>query len=77
MLQGALGKLGAAHEVRSFPFHRMTVRPAMRGVRKVKVALDGEIHWMKPPVVFSVAPQPLSLLVPMQPAPSHKAQSKQ
>jgi diacylglycerol kinase family enzyme len=76
MLQGARGKLGAANEVRSFPFHRMTVRPAMRGVSKVKVALDGEIHWMKPPIVFSVAPQPLSLLVPMHPS-SHEAQNSQ
>lgn len=66
MLQGLLGRLGAATEVRDFAFERMSVRPSVRGVRKLKVALDGEILWMKPPVVFRVAPQPLQLLVPQR-----------
>ncbi|MET0384550.1 MAG: diacylglycerol kinase family protein [Polyangiales bacterium] len=64
MLHGARGKLGEAQEVRDFAFETLTVRPAMRGVRKLKVALDGEIHWMRPPVAFSVAPEPLQLLSP-------------
>jgi diacylglycerol kinase family enzyme len=67
---GALGRLGAAPEVRNFAFHRLSVRPAMRGVRKLKVALDGEIHWFKPPVVFTVAPQSLQLLIPLRSQPS-------
>jgi diacylglycerol kinase family enzyme len=66
MLQGVLGRLGEAQEVRDFAFERLTVRPAMRGVRKLKVAIDGEIHWMKTPVTFSVAPEPLHLLRPSE-----------
>jgi diacylglycerol kinase family enzyme len=68
MVQGALGRLGSADEVRNFAFEHLTVRPAMRGVRKLKVALDGEIHWMKPPVTFSVARESLQLLSPRQPS---------
>jgi diacylglycerol kinase family enzyme len=64
VMHGALGKLGETDEVQSFPFKRLTVRPTMRGVRKLKVALDGEVHWMKTPLVFSLAPEPLQLLIP-------------
>jgi diacylglycerol kinase family enzyme len=62
MWSGILGRLGQAPEVRDFAFQRLSVRPSVRGVRKLKVALDGEIHWLKPPVVFTVAPEPLRLL---------------
>lgn len=64
VLHGAMGKLAEVDEVRTFPFQKLTVSPAIRGVRKLKVALDGEIHWMKTPLVFSVAQQSLQLLVP-------------
>lgn len=64
LLRGVLGKLDRAEQLRRFAFNRMEVRPALRGVRKLKVALDGEIHWMKPPLVFRVAEQPLWLLTP-------------
>jgi diacylglycerol kinase family enzyme len=30
----------------------------------MKVAVDGEIFWSQPPLKFSVAPQPLMLMVP-------------
>jgi len=63
-LRGALGRLGKADAVRSFKFKRLQVQPAVRGVRKLKVALDGEVCWMKPPIVFSVAEEPLWLLTP-------------
>ena len=66
MLHGMLGRLGKTTQVSDFAFERMTVRPALRGVHKLKVALDGEILWMKPPVVFRVAPQALQLLVPQR-----------
>jgi diacylglycerol kinase family enzyme len=72
MLRGAMGKLDQAEQLRRFPFNSMQVRPALRGVRKLKVALDGEIHWMKPPLVFRVAEQPLWLLTP-QPTPAESA----
>jgi diacylglycerol kinase family enzyme len=64
MMRGVLGQLGEAQALRHFAFTRMQVRPALRGVRKLKVALDGEVHWMKPPLVFRVADEPLWLLVP-------------
>ena len=64
MMRGVLGQLGAAESLRHFSFNRMSIRPALRGVRKLKVALDGELHWMKPPLVFRVAPEPLWLLAP-------------
>jgi diacylglycerol kinase family enzyme len=64
LLRGVLGNLGEAEQLRRFAFNRLHVRPALRGVRKLKVALDGEVHWMKPPLVFRVAEQPLQLLTP-------------
>lgn len=62
LLRGLLGQLGEAHNIDSFSFHRLTVTP--RGVKRIKVATDGEIAWMRTPLVFEVAPQPLWLLVP-------------
>lgn len=64
MVRGVLGQLGSVESLRRFTFNRLSVRPRLRGVRKLKVALDGEVHWMKPPLVFRVAPQPLWLLAP-------------
>ncbi|MFY2764272.1 diacylglycerol/lipid kinase family protein [Arenimonas sp. MALMAid1274] len=61
-LRGALGRLGDADNVESFAFRRLTVQP--RGQRRSKVAIDGEILWMTPPLVFDVSPEPLSLLAP-------------
>lgn len=63
MLRGAFGQLGAAEDVRSVGFRRLEVRPtAPLGRRKVKVATDGEIHWLRAPLVFEVSPQPLWLM---------------
>jgi diacylglycerol kinase family enzyme len=64
-LRGMLGQLGEAESVRDFAFRSMTVRPLRGGVRRaMKVAVDGEIFWTRPPLQFSVAPQPLMLMVP-------------
>jgi diacylglycerol kinase family enzyme len=64
-LRGMLGQLGEDDSIHSFPIRRMTVQP-LNGVsrRGIKVATDGEIFWLQPPLRFSVAPQPLLLLVP-------------
>lgn len=62
LLRGLLGQLGEADNIDSFSFRRLTVTP--RGVKRIKVATDGEIAWMQTPLVFEVAPQPLLLLVP-------------
>jgi len=68
-LRGAFGQLGAADEVSSFAFRRISVTPRQGfGVRRVKVATDGEVVWMKGPLEFKVAREPLWLLRP-DPAP--------
>ena len=62
LLRGLLGRLGEAEHIQSFAFRRLTVVP--RGMKRIKVATDGEIVWMQTPLVFEVAPEPLLLLVP-------------
>lgn len=69
LLRGLLGRLGEADSVDSFAFRRLTVTP--KGLKRIKVATDGEIGWMKPPLVFEVAAQSLLLLVP---APADRAE---
>lgn len=69
-LLAALGRLGSAQQVRTFAFARMTVRThGRRPGRALKVAVDGEICRITPPLVWSVAPRPLLLLTARQPAP--------
>jgi diacylglycerol kinase family enzyme len=65
LIRGALGQLGSAENVISFAFKHLTVRlrrPSMR--RRIKIATDGEIAWVRPPLVIQVSPTPLALLVP-------------
>lgn len=65
LVHGALGKLGDADNIQSFSFRKLTVTP--KGMRRIKVATDGEVSWMRTPLVFEVAPEPLLLLVPASP----------
>ena len=69
LARGVIGRLGDADHIDSFSFRKLKV--AMRGKRRVKVATDGEITWMKPPLVFQVADTPLLL---MMPAPADRAE---
>lgn len=62
LLRGAFGRLGEAHDVESFPLQRLTVR--VRGMRRVKVAADGEVGSMTAPIRFELSPRPLLLLMP-------------
>lgn len=62
LLMGAIGRLGDTSRVISFSFESLTVR--VRGRRRIKVAMDGEIHWARTPLHFSVSPKRLQLLVP-------------
>lgn len=62
-LRGAVGTLGEAEDVLSFAFDRIAVRPRRTGSR-VKVAVDGEILWLTPPIELKVAAEPLHLLKP-------------
>ncbi|MDP2075226.1 diacylglycerol kinase family protein [Hydrogenophaga sp.] len=63
MLRGALGQLGEASGIERFVCQSMVVKPTrMMGRRKVKVAFDGEVAWMRSPLNIRVLPQPLWLL---------------
>ncbi|MBA2961330.1 MULTISPECIES: diacylglycerol/lipid kinase family protein [Ramlibacter] len=62
MLRGAIGRLGEAEQVDSFAFRSLTVKVV--GMRKLKLAADGEVGVMAPPLRFSVASRPLLLMVP-------------
>ncbi len=63
-LRGALGRLGDAEHLQSFAVRRLTVRP--RDHRLVKLAADGEIHWLRSPLVFEPSPEPLLLMMPAE-----------
>ena len=70
-VRGMLGQLGEAEGVRDFAFRSMTVRPLSGSARRgMKVAVDGEVFWSQPPLKFSIAPQPLLLMVPDEAAQS-------
>ena len=69
LARGVIGRLGDAENIDSFSFRKLKV--ALRSRRKVKVATDGEITWMTPPLVFQVADTPLLLMVP---APADRAE---
>ncbi|MCB2019363.1 MAG: diacylglycerol kinase [Rhizobacter sp.] len=65
LLHGALSRLADAENVESFGFDHLSVRPArFRRVKPIKVATDGEVSWLEPPLEFRVSPVPLQLLVP-------------
>lgn len=65
MLRGALGQLGGANQVTGFATRTLTVRPLSLGLRRIKVATDGETIWLKPPIEFRVADKPLMLIKPL------------
>lgn len=67
-LRGALGRLGAAENVDTFAFRRLSVDSV--GRRRIKVATDGEVLILKTPLTFEVATEPLML---MQPPPEKRA----
>ena len=62
MVRGAFGRLGEAEQVDAFAFRRLTVN--VLGMRKLKVAADGEVGVMAPPLHFTVSRRPLHLLLP-------------
>jgi diacylglycerol kinase family enzyme len=64
-LRGALGRLGEADQVIAFGSRALTVRPGWPwDPRGVKVATDGEVRRLRPPLQFSVSPRPLHLIRP-------------
>lgn len=65
LVRGALGRLAEADQVVNFSFKRLTVRPTRaHAARRMKVAIDGEISWLAPPLVFCVSPERLLLIRP-------------
>ncbi len=62
LICGVFGKLSATGDVISFSFGSLKVRQITLYRRRVKVATDGEIVWLKTPLEFRVSPQPLYLL---------------
>lgn len=66
LLRALARRLGASQTVDSFAFRELRVNFARRPRRRVKIATDGEIVWLAPPVVFRVSPRPLRLLLPPQ-----------
>jgi diacylglycerol kinase family enzyme len=71
LLRGALGRLADADHIVKFACDRLTVWPY--GRRRLKVAMDGEVAWLAPPLVFQVAPHSLPLLVPTRDRPTSPA----
>ncbi len=69
LARGLLGRLGEADNIDSFSFRTLSVSPRSR--KRLKVATDGEVTWMKTPLVFQVAADPLLLLAP---APQDRAE---
>jgi diacylglycerol kinase family enzyme len=61
-LRGALGRLGQSENLDHFCVRRMQV--VIRGRKQVKVAVDGEVHRLRPPLCFAVADVPLMLIKP-------------
>jgi diacylglycerol kinase family enzyme len=65
LLRGIFGKLGEAGKVTSFSFERINVQRLGRlRRRRVRVATDGELNWLQPPLEFSVATDQLLFLAP-------------
>ena len=63
VLRGALGHLGDAGGVEHFVCHKLVVEPTLTlGRRRMKVAFDGEVEWMRSPLSIRVLPKPLWLL---------------
>jgi len=63
MLRGALGQLGEASGIERFVCQSLVIKPSRwMGRRKVKVAFDGEVGWMRSPLTVRVLPEPLWLL---------------
>ena len=64
------GRLSGSEKITRLSCARLIVEPLARAQRRqVKVAMDGETAWMKPPLAFHVSRRPLRLVAPpRQPA---------
>ena len=63
LMHGAMGTLGDAENVERFELHHMVVRPGgLHAGRSIKVAFDGEVTRLRPPLDFHILDKPLHLL---------------
>jgi len=77
-VQGALGKMDEAPDVKSFEFRNLRVAPGRGlGRQRLKIATDGEIVWLKAPLEFSVARDLLQLMVPSEAPGAAKEQAEE
>jgi len=60
--RGMLGLLDKSPDLTSFACRQLVVEPVRRQQQYVKVAMDGEVSKMRPPLIFRVGPQPLRLI---------------
>jgi len=63
-IRGMLGLLRKAPELTHFACRQLVVEPLRLRKPYVKVAMDGEVSQMRPPLTFRVGPQCLRLVVP-------------
>ncbi len=64
-VRGVLGRLGDANNVDTFTFSRLAIEVGRSGrARLVKVAVDGEIVWLRSPLIVEVAATALRLIAP-------------
>ncbi len=68
-LRGALGRVTAAPAVDTLAFDRIEVQAQDPAVRWLKVAVDGEVMQLQPPLVFDLVPRRLQFLAPTAAAP--------
>ena len=69
LVKGALGRLREADHVEHFALRELWVRPRRIRRRGIKVATDGEVHRMAPPLRIRVADEPLWLWHPLDAKP--------
>jgi diacylglycerol kinase family enzyme len=63
-VRGAVGHVTTADAVDSLAFDRLEVRPQDPAVQWLKVAVDGEVLQLQPPLVFDSMPRLLQLMAP-------------
>lgn len=63
-VRGAFGTLGDADQVETFGFRKLNISPSRRGRQRFDVAVDGEVFRLDAPLRFTVAPEPLHVMLP-------------
>jgi diacylglycerol kinase family enzyme len=64
LARGTLGSLADARGVETLASTTLRVTPKAPRVRRLKVAIDGEVEYLAAPIEFRIAPRPLLLLKP-------------